>query len=191
MPLKKYKAVTPVRRYRQSADFAELTKKPAEKQLTESTQRSGGRNAQGRITMRYRGGGEKRRYRIVDFKRDKDGIPARVTAIEYDPNRSARLALLTYKDGEKRYILAPVGVKPGDTLMSGPQADILPGNALPIRNIPVGTLVHAVELQVGKGAQLCRSAGSLAQLLAKEGAHATLKLPSGEVRLVSVDCMAT
>src|SRR5207302_3536593 len=169
----------------------ELTKKPAEKRLTESKDRTGGRNAKGRVTMRYRGGGEKRRYRIVDFKRDKDSVPAKVTAIEYDPNRSARLALLTYKDGEKRYILAPVGVKPGDTLMSGPQADILPGNALPIRNIPVGTLVHAVELQVGKGAQLCRSAGSLAQLLAKEGARATLKLPSGEVRLVPVDCMAT
>src|SRR6267143_882389 len=186
MALKSFNSYTASRRFITMLDKSELTKDRPEKSLTEPKKRSGGRNAHGEITAWHRGGGHKRKYRVVDFRRDKTGIPARVVAIEYDPNRSARLALLHYADGEKRYIIAPVGVKPGDTLMSGPQADILPGNALPIRNIPVGTLVHAVELQVGKGAQLCRSAGSLAQLLAKEGARATLKLPSGEVRLVSV-----
>jgi len=192
VPLKQYKATSPVRRFRQSASFEELTKgKKPERSLTERKLRHAGRNAQGRVTTRHRGGGEKRNYRIVDFKRNKDGIPATVKAIEYDPNRSARLALLFYKDGEKRYIIAPLGLKPGDMVMSGPQADILPGNALPIRNIPLGTLVHNVELQPGKGGQLCRSAGTLAQLLAKEGDHANLKLPSGEVRQVKLECMAT
>ena len=191
MGIRTVKPTSPARRYLTYVTSEEITKTEPEKSLLQPKGRISGRNVYGRITVRHRGGGAKRMLRQVDFRRDKTGIPARVVAIEYDPNRSARLALLAYKDGEKRYIIAPVGVKPGDTLMSGPQADILPGNALPIRNIPVGTLVHAVELQVGRGAQLCRSAGSLAQLLAKEGARATLKLPSGEVRLVPVDCMAT
>jgi large subunit ribosomal protein L2 len=191
MPLKKSKPYTPIRRYRQTADFSELTKKPAEKALTESSQRSGGRNAKGRVTMRYRGGGEKRRYRIIDFKRDKDGIPARVTAIEYDPNRSARLALLTYKDGEKRYILAPLDLKVGDSVVSGPEAEARLGNCMPLENIPTGTQIHGVELQPGRGAQLVRSAGGVAQLVAKEGDYAQVRLPSGEVRRVSIRCTAT
>ena len=191
MALKKSKPYTPVRRYRQTANFLEITKKPAEKRLTESKDRSGGRNSQGRITMRYRGGGEKRRYRIVDFKRDKDGIPAKVTAIEYDPNRSARLALLFYKDGEKRYILAPLDLKIGDAVLSGPEAEARLGNCMPLENIPTGTQIHGVELQPGRGAQLVRSAGGVAQLVAKEGEYAQVKLPSGEVRKVHVDCVAT
>ncbi len=191
MALKKSKPYTPVRRYRQTANFLELTKKPAEKRLTESKDRSGGRNSQGRITMRYRGGGEKRRYRIVDFKRDKDGIPAKVTAIEYDPNRSARLALLVYKDGEKRYILAPLDLKVGDAVLSGPDAEARLGNCMPLENIPTGTEIHGVELQPGRGAQLVRSAGGVAQLVAKEGEYAQVRLPSGEVRKVSIRCMAT
>jgi len=191
MGIRALKPTSPARRYLTYVTPEEITKKEPEKSLLQPKRRTDGRNVYGRITVRHRGGGVKRMLRQVDFRRDKTGIPARVVAIEYDPNRSARLALLYYKDGEKRYIIAPLGLKTGDTVMSGPQADILPGNALPIRNIPVGTLVHAVELQVGRGAQLCRSAGSLAQLLAKEGARATMKLPSGEVRLVPVDCMAT
>ena len=192
MALKKYKATTPVRRYRQSASFEELTKgKKAEKSLTESKNRTAGRNAQGRVTTRHRGGGEARRYRLVDFKRVKDGITARVGAIEYDPNRSARLALLVYRDGEKRYILAPLRLEVGDTVMSGPGADIRPGNALALRDIPTGTIVHNVELQIGRGGQLCRSAGTGAQLMAKEGDYATLRLPSSEMRMVHIDCRAT
>src|SRR5256885_3638128 len=191
MPLKKYKSVTPIRRYRQTADFTGLTKKPAEKALTESKDRTGGRNAKGRVTMRYRGGGEKRRYRIVDFKRNKDGIPARVLAIEYDPNRSARLALLGYRDGEKRYILAPNELKVGDTVLSGPEAEARVGNCLPLENIPTGTTIHGVELQPGRGAQLVRAAGGMAQLVAKEGEFAQIRLPSGGIRVVQVRCRAT
>ena len=192
MALKKYKATTPVRRYRQSASFEELTKgKKAEKSLTESKNRTAGRNAQGRVTTRHRGGGEARRYRLVDFKRVKDGITARVGAIEYDPNRSARLALLVYRDGEKRYILAPLGLNVGDSVVSGPQAEARVGNCLPIENIPTGTQIHAVELQPGRGAQMVRSAGGVAQLVAKEGGYAQVRLPSGQVRIVNVQCRAT
>jgi len=169
----------------------ELTKKKPEKGLVESLPRTGGRNNLGEITCWHKGGGHKRKYRIVDFRRDKGGVPAKVAAIEYDPNRSARIALLNYADGEKRYIIWPVGLKVGDSVVSGPEADIKPGNALPIRNIPVGTLVHNVELKIGKGGQIARSAGAVVQILAKEGAYAHLRLASGEVRLVLVDCMAT
>ena len=191
MPLKKYRAYTPVRRYRQSASFEEITKKKPEKALTAPTKRNAGRNAQGRVTTRHRGGGEKRRYRVVDLRRDKDGIAARVAAIEYDPNRSARLALLVYRDGEKRYILAPDGLKVGDTVTSGPDAEARVGNALPIENIPTGTTIHAVELEPGKGAQMVRSAGGAAQLVAKEGEYAQVRLPSGQIRIVHVRCRAT
>ncbi|MGH2498948.1 MAG: 50S ribosomal protein L2 [Candidatus Limnocylindria bacterium] len=192
MPLKQYKAVTPVRRFRQSASFEELTRgKRAERALTETQRRSGGRNAQGRVTTRHRGGGEKRRYRLVDFKRDKDGIPARVVAIEYDPNRSARLALLAYRDGEKRYILAPVDLKPGDTVLSGPDAEARVGNCMSLEHIPTGTQIHGIELQPGRGAQIVRSAGGVAQLVAKEGEYAQIRLPSGQIRIVQVRCRAT
>ena len=192
MPLKKYKPVTSVRRFRQSASFDEVTtRKPSEKSLTERALRSGGRNAQGRVTTRHRGGGEKRRYRVIDFKRDKDGIPARVAAIEYDPNRSARLALLVYRDGEKRYILAPSELRVGDTVVSGPGAEARVGNAMAIQHIPTGTQIHAIELQPGRGAQMVRSAGGVAQLVAKEGDYAQLRLPSGQIRIVHVHCRAT
>jgi large subunit ribosomal protein L2 len=191
MPIRTVKPTSPARRYLTYVRYDEITKTEPEKRLLTPKHRTGGRNAYGRITTRHKGGGAKRMLRDVDFRRDKFGIPARVAAIEYDPNRSARIALLFYRDGEKRYILAPAGLKVGDTLMSGPQADILPGNALAIRNIPVGTMIHNVELHVGRGGQMCRSAGSQAQLLAKEGEYATLKLPSGEMRLVSIECMAT
>jgi large subunit ribosomal protein L2 len=191
MGIRTVKPTSAARRYLTYLTYEEITKTEPEKSLLEPKRRTNGRNVYGRITVRHRGGGAKRRLRRVDFRREKFGVPARVVAIEYDPNRSARLALLHYKDGEKRYIIAPLGLKVGDTVMSGPQADILPGNALPLRNIPVGTLIHNVELKPGRGAQLCRSAGAQAQLLAKEGARATLKLPSGEVRLIAVDCMAT
>src|SRR5258708_24779226 len=163
MPIKSYRPYTPTRRFHTAVSRADLTKKAPEKSLVESKSRTGGRNSTGRVTSRFIGGGHKQAYRTVDFKRDKHGIPATVAAIEYDPNRSARLALLHYKDGEKRYIIAPNGIRVGDTVMSGPQADILPGNALPVRNIPVGTLVHNVELQPGRGARLCRSEGTQAQ----------------------------
>src|SRR5213594_2509785 len=191
MAIRTLKPTSPARRYLTYMVRDDITKSEPEKSLLTAKRRTSGRNVYGRITVRHRGGGAKRMLRDVDFRREKFGIPARVVAIEYDPNRSANLALLFYRDGEKRYILAPLGLKVGDTLVSGPQADILPGNALPIRNIPVGTLVHNVELQPGRGGQMCRSAGAQAQLLAKEGDRATLKLPSGEVRLVSIDCMAT
>src|ERR671919_2678497 len=191
MAVRTVKPTSPARRYLTYVTREEITKTEPEKRLLEPKTRTSGRNSYGRITVRHRGGGRKRMLRQVDFRRDKVGIPARVAAIEYDPNRSARLALLHYRDGEKRYIVAPLGLKVGDVLMSGPQADILPGNALPLRNIPVGTLVHSIELQPGRGGQICRSAGTQAQLLAKEGERATLKLPSGEVRLVGLDCMAT
>jgi large subunit ribosomal protein L2 len=169
----------------------DLTPKKPERQLVESKRSTGGRNNQGSITCRHHGGGHKKKYRIVDFRRDKKDIPAKVSAIEYDPNRSARIALLHYADGEKRYILSPAGLTVGDTVVAGASADIKPGNALPIRNIPVGTLVHNVELKMGKGGQLARSAGSVVQILAKEGQYAHLRLASGEVRLVFMDCMAT
>jgi large subunit ribosomal protein L2 len=191
MGIRTVKPTSAARRYLTYVTYEEITKTEPEKRLLVPKRRTNGRNVYGRITVRHRGGGAKRMLRQVDFRRDKAGIPARVAAIEYDPNRSAHLALLHYRDGEKRYIIASHGLKVGDTVMSGPQADIVPGNALPIRNIPVGTLVHNVELQPGRGAQMCRSAGAQAQLLAKEGERATLRLPSGEVRLVGLDCMAT
>jgi large subunit ribosomal protein L2 len=192
VPLKQYKATSPVRRFRQSASFEELTaKKAPERRLLERKLRSAGRNAQGRVTTRHRGGGEKRNYRKVDFKRDKDGVPARVSAIEYDPNRSARLALLVYRDGEKRYILAPNELKVGDTVLSGPDAEARAGNCLPLENIPTGSQIHGVELQPGRGAQLVRAAGGVAQLVAQEGEDAQIRLPSGGIRVVHVRCRAT
>ncbi len=191
MALKKFKPTTPSRREMTVADFSGLTKKAPEKSLTEKLSRTGGRNNRGRVTVRFRGGGHKRRYRVIDFKRQKDNVPAKVSAIEYDPNRSAHIALLVYADGEKRYIIAPAGLKVGDTVESGASVDIIVGNAMPLKSIPVGTLVHNVELKIQKGGQMCRSAGSYAQLLAKEGKYAHLRLPSGEVRLVHADCRAT
>jgi large subunit ribosomal protein L2 len=191
MGIKKYKPTSPGRRFRTVSDFSEITKDSPEKSLIAKKSSTGGRNAYGRITSRHRGGGHKRRYRIVDFRRDKDGIPASVAAIEYDPNRNARIALLHYHDGEKRYILAPLRVKVGDVLESGASAEIRPGNALPLRNIPAGTQVHAVELRPGGGAKLGRSAGVQIQLVAKEGDLALLRMPSGEMRNVELDCRAT
>jgi len=191
MAVKSLKPTSAGRRFMTVLSFDEITKTEPEKRLTVTKRRSGGRNAQGRITTRHIGGGHKRKIRLVDFRRDKPGIPARVAAIEYDPNRSARLALLHYRDGEKRYILAPLGLKVGETVMSGPAADILPGNSLPLRAIPAGTTIHNVELQPGKGGQLCRSAGTGAQLVAKEGEMVHIKLPSGEIRLIHMDCAAT
>ena len=191
MAIRKYKPTTPGRRFASVADFSELSKKRPEKSLTSSLNKKAGRNTAGRITRRHSGGGHKRLYRIIDFKRTKDGIPAKVTHIEYDPNRSARIALLAYSDGEKRYILAPLKLKVGDKVMSGEKADIKVGNSLPIANIPVGTIIHNIELKEGRGAELVRSAGGFAQLLAKEGTYANVKLPSGEVRLVRMGCRAT
>jgi large subunit ribosomal protein L2 len=191
MPTKRYKPTSPGRRFQTVSDFAEITKSKPEKSLLEPKTRSSGRNVHGRITSRHRGGGHKRRYRVVDFRRNKDGIPAKVASIEYDPNRNARIALLNYYDGEKRYILAPVGIKVGTVLHSGSGVDIRPGNALPWRNIPAGTTVHAIELRPGGGAKLARSAGASVQLVAKEGDMALLRLPSGEMRNVSLDAKAT
>ena len=191
MGIRTVKPTSPARRYLTYVTYEEITKSEPEKRLLAPKRRTNGRNSYGRITVRHRGGGAKRMLRQIDFRREKFGIPAKVAGIEYDPNRSAHIALLHYVDGEKRYIIAPFGLQVGHTVMSGPQADILPGNALPIRNIPMGTLVHNVELQPGRGGQMCRSAGAQAQLLAKEGDRATLKLPSGEVRFVPVNCMAT
>ncbi|MBI2844462.1 MAG: 50S ribosomal protein L2 [Armatimonadetes bacterium] len=191
MALKQYKPTSPGRRYFTVSTFEEVTKKKPEKSLTKPVKRSGGRNAQGKLTMRHVGGGHKRKYRIIDFKRDKAEVPGKVTAIEYDPNRSARIALIVYADGEKRYILAPLGIKVGDQVLSSEGADIRPGNALPLANIPVGTVVHNVEMSPGKGGQLARSAGSGVQLMAKEGKYATLRLPSGEMRNVLAACRAT
>ncbi|GBD28087.1 50S ribosomal protein L2 [bacterium HR31] len=191
MGIKRFKPTTPGRRFATGYTFEEITRSEPEKSLVVSLHRHAGRNNQGRITTRHRGGGHKRLYRIVDFKRDKDGVPARVAAIEYDPNRSARIALLHYADGEKRYILAPVGLQVGDVVTSGPEAEIKPGNALPLEKIPVGTLVHNVELQPGHGGQLVRAAGTAAQIMAKEGEYAQLRLPSGEVRRVHLRCKAT
>ncbi len=191
MAIKKYKPTSPGRRFQTVSDFAEITKKEPEKSLLRPLTKKAGRNNYGRITTRHVGGGHKRRYRLVDFKRAKAGVPARVAAIEYDPNRSARIALLNYVDGEKSYIIAPLGLKVGDEVVSGPDADIKVGNALPLRNIPLGTVVHNIELKPGKGGQLARSAGSSAQIMAKEGNYAHLRLPSGEVRMVHLDCLAT
>jgi large subunit ribosomal protein L2 len=191
MALRKNKPTTPGRRGSSVSDFSELTRSRPERALTGKITKSAGRNAQGRITSRRRGGGNKRRYRMVDFRRNKDGVPAKVAQIEYDPNRSARIALLHYADGEKRYILAPQGLSAGDRIMSGPGSDIRAGNALPLANIPVGTVVHAVELRPGQGAKMARSAGSSVQIMAKEGGFAQLRLPSGEMRLVSLQCKAS
>jgi len=191
MAVKKYKPVTPGMRDMTGYTFEEITKSTPERSLLINRPRHGGRNAQGRITVRHRGGGARRFIRIVDFKREKHGIPAKVAAVEYDPNRTARLALLFYVDGEKRYIISPLELKVGDTVMSGPTAEIRPGNSLPISNIPVGTLIHNIEMKEGKGAQLVRSAGGAAQLLAKEGDFAQIRMPSGEVRLIHQVCYAT
>lgn len=191
MAIKSFKPYSAGRRFMTVASFDEITTDKPEKSLVERLKKNGGRNQQGRLTVRHQGGGHKRLYRIIDFKRNKDGIPAKVATIEYDPNRSARIALLNYADGEKRYIIAPNGLKVGDQVMSGPEADIKPGNALPLRNIPVGTLIHNVELKIGAGAQLVRSAGAYAQLMAIEGDYATLRMPSGEMRKVHVNCRAT
>jgi large subunit ribosomal protein L2 len=191
MPVKKYKPVTPGTRGMTGYTFEEITKSTPERSLLVTKKNRGGRNAQGRVTVRHRGGGARRFVRMVDFKREKHGIPARVAAIEYDPNRTARLALLHYADGEKRYIVSPLEVKVGDTLMSGPEAEIRSGNSLPVSNIPVGTMIHNIEIKEGKGAQLVRSAGGAAQLLAKEGDFAQIRMPSGEVRLIHQVCYAT
>lgn len=191
MSLRKYKPTSPARRQMTVSTFEEITKKEPEKSLLAPINKSGGRNSYGRITVRHRGGGTKQKYRVIDFKRDKDGIPAKVAAIEYDPNRSANIALLHYVDGEKRYILAPVDLKVGDMVMSGETADIRVGNALPLANIPLGSVIHNIELKPGKGGQLVRSAGNMAQLMAREGKYAQVRLPSGEVRMVSINCKAT
>ncbi len=191
MGIKRYKPTSPGRRFQTVSDFAEITCSEPHKPLLRPLSKKGGRNVYGRITLRRRGGGHRRKYRIIDFKRDKFGIPSKVVSIEYDPNRSARVALLQYRDGEKRYILAPEGLRMNDEIVSGSESDIHPGNALPLRNIPLGTLIHNIELRVGKGGQLIRSAGTYAQIMAKEGKYAQLRLPSGEVRMVLLDCMAT
>ena len=191
MAIRVYKPTSPARRFMSVLTFEEITKKTPEKSLTTDLRHRAGRNNQGKITVRHQGGGARRKYRIIDFKRQKDGIPATVKAIEYDPNRTCFIALLFYADGEKRYILAPLGLKVGDTVMSGPTADIQPGNCLPIANIPLGTLIHNVEIKPGKGGQMVRSAGVAAQVMAKEGAFAQVRLPSGEVRKVSMTARAT
>jgi large subunit ribosomal protein L2 len=190
MGLKYYKPTSAARRHMSVSDFAEVTKAKPEKKLTKTVKKTGGRNNHGHITTRHIGGGHKRRYRMIDWRRDKDGVPAKVVAIEYDPNRTARLALLHSKDGEKRYILAPLGVAVGDVLNSGEAADIRPGNALPVKSIPLGTVIHGVETQPGSGAKMIRTAGSFGQLMAKEGAYAQIRMPSGEVRMVLLDCKA-
>ena len=191
MPVRKSKPTSPGRRFQSHSDFKEITRTAPEKSLLEPKPKKAGRNNYGRITTRRQGGGNKNRYRVIDFRRNKDGVPAKVAHIEYDPNRNARIALLHYVDGEKRYILLPNRVRVGDMLASGPGADIRPGNALPLRNIPVGTVVHNVELRPGAGGKMARSAGSSVQLIAKEGTRATLRLPSGEMRMVPADCRAT
>ena len=191
MAIKKFKPTSPALREMTVFISDEVTTNQPEKSLLVPLKKNSGRNVHGKMTVRHRGGGNRRKYRIIDFKRNKDGIPAKVATIEYDPNRTANIALLNYADGEKRYILAPVGIKVGDTLLSGPEADIKPGNALALKNMPVGTVVHNIELKAGKGAQLVRSAGVSAQLMAKEGNKALLRLPSGEMRYVSIECKAT
>jgi large subunit ribosomal protein L2 len=191
MGIRQFRPMTPGTRFRSVSDFAEVTRAEPEKSLIEPLKKRGGRNNKGHLTVRHRGGGHKRRYRRIDFKRTKFKVPAKVTEIEYDPNRTARIALLTYADGEKRYILHPRGLSVGDMVMSGPGSDIRTGNALPLGDIPLGTTVHCIELKIGKGAQMCRSAGTGAQVMAKEGKHVALKLRSGEVRMVRCECMAT
>jgi large subunit ribosomal protein L2 len=191
MPIRKFNPTSPGSRLKRLSSFEEITKKKPEKKLTVTLKSKAGRNNDGHITVRHQGGGHKRKYRIIDFKRDKYGVPARIVAIEYDPNRSARIALVRYEDGELRYILAPNGLKVNDRIMSGPTAEVRVGNSLPLRNIPVGTQVHNIEMYAGKGGQLVRSAGNVAQLMAKEGDYATLRMPSGEVRMIRVECMAT
>ncbi|POZ92810.1 50S ribosomal protein L2 [Petrotoga halophila] len=191
MALKQYKPVTPSRRYMSTSDFSELSKVKPEKSLLEPLKKTGGRNHYGRVTMRHRGGGHKRKYRVIDFKRNKVNIPAKVASIEYDPNRSARIALLVYADGEKRYILSPKGLKVGETVMNGANAEIKVGNCLPLENIPLGTLVHNIEFEPGRGGKIAKSAGTYAQLMAKEGKYALLKMPSSELRRVRLSCMAT
>lgn len=191
MGIKRFKPYTPSRRQMTVSDFSEITKKTPEKSLVVHLKSTAGRNNQGKITVRHIGGGAKKKYRIIDFKRNKDGIPAKVTAIEYDPNRTANIALLAYADGEKRYIIAPVGLKVGDSLMSGADAEIKIGNALAMKDIPVGSEIHNIEMTPGKGGQLVRSAGNVAQLMAKEGKYATVRLPSGEMRLLPINCKAT
>jgi len=191
MALKKFKPITPTLRFKTVSDFSEITTSEPEKSLLKPRKRTGGRNNRGHITSRRRGGGHRRRYRVIDFKRNRHGIPCKVVSVEYDPNRSARIALLHYADGVKRYILSPLGVKVGDELMSGPSAEIRPGNALPLRNVPLGTSVHNVELVPGRGGQMARGAGAFAQVMAKEGDHATLRLPSSEMRMVRLDCLCT
>ena len=191
MGIRRYKPYTPSRRHMTASDFAEVTKSKPEKSMVVHIKKSSGRNNQGKITVRHRGGGSKIKYRIIDFKRNKDGIPAKVNAIEYDPNRTAYIALLFYADGEKRYIIAPNGLKPGDTVISGPEAEARVGNAMPMRNIPIGSQIHNIEMKPGAGGALVRSAGNSAQLMAKEGKYATVRLPSGEMRLLPIDCKAT
>ena len=191
MGIRNYKPTSPARRYHSVSTFDEITTSTPYKPLTEPLHRTGGRNNHGELTSWWRGGGHKRNYRVIDFKRDKFNIPAKVATVEYDPNRSARIALLTYADGEKRYILHPLGLKPGDSVVSGPGVDILPGNCLPLKNIPLGTMIHNVELKPGKGGQIARSAGSSVQLVAKEGFFASVKMPSGEIRLINIECLAT
>ncbi len=191
MPIKVYKPITPARRYYTASTFEEITKTTPEKQLLKPIKRTGGRNASGRITVRHQAGGHKKQYRVIDFKRDKVGVPGKCAAIEYDPNRSARIALIHYADGEKRYILWPIGLKVGASVISDETADIQPGNCLPLRSIPLGTIVHNIEMKLGKGGQIVRSAGNGAQLMAKEGKYAQLRLPSGEVRSIMIGCKAT
>jgi large subunit ribosomal protein L2 len=191
MGIRKFRPITPGTRRRSVSDFSEVTRGTPEKSLLEPLSKSGGRNNHGHLTMRHRGGGHKRRYRRIDFKRNKFGIPARVSQVEYDPNRTARIALLVYADGEKRYIVHPTGLRVGETVVSGSGSDIRIGNALPLAEVPLGTTVHCIEFKAGKGAQICRSAGTSAQVVAKEGAHVTLKLRSGEVRMVRAECSAT
>ena len=191
MAIKKYNPTSPARRFMTVSDFAEITKKSPERSLLAKKDKHAGRNSYGRITVRHRGGGNRRKYRIIDFKRNKDGMPATVIGVEYDPNRSANIALIQYEDGEKAYIIAPIGLTDGDVVVSGEGADIKPGNALFIKDIPVGTLIHNIEVYPGKGAQLVRSAGNSAQLMAKEGDYAQVRLPSGEVRMIRLDCKAT